>query len=172
MASLLSGILLPYLSADFESGDRQRLTKRLRQVVQVVSTLFSGAAIMFLLASPLIFQWMLGGRYDEARQILPLALLQCIWMSLFMLAQNLFVLYREGQTSRTHLARGLDAECSAQLSTDQFVRPGRFGGCYYDCQRHHPALMLNRLAREGQALGWNTWLACFAPTVLALAMVM
>ncbi len=170
VASLLSGILLPYLSADFESGDKQRLTKRLRQVLQLVATLFSGAAVVFLLASPLIFQWMLGGRYDEARRILPLALLQCIWMSLFMLAQTYLFCVEKGKHVALILLAGLIL--NAALNYPLIALFGLAGsvGSTTLASGVMLALVLRRMGTEGQNLGWTTWLACFAPTVLAAAM--
>lgn len=171
VASLLSGILLPYLSADFESGDKERLTRRMRQVLQLVATLFSCAAVVFLLASPLIFTWMLGGRYDEARHILPLAMLQCIWMSLFMLAQTYLFCIEKGKHVALILLVGL--AINAALN---YPLIGMFGlagsvaattiasGIIF-------ALVLHRMSREGQALGWPTWVACYAPAVLALGQI-
>ena len=172
VASLLSGVLLPYLSADFESGDKQRLTKRLRQVLQLVSTLFSGAAIGFLLASPLIFSWMLGGRYDDARQILPLALLQCIWMSLFMLAQTYLFCIEKGKHVAVILLFGLCL--NAALNYPLIAAFGLAGSVAATTIASGVifALVLQRLSREGQSLGWPTWLACFSPAVLAAAMVL
>lgn len=168
VASLLSGVLLPYLSADFESGDKQRLTKRLRQVLQLVSTLFSGAAIVFLLASPLIFNWILGGRYEEARRILPLALLQCIWMSLFMLAQTYLFCIEKGKHVALILLFGL--ALNAALNYPLIAALGLVGSVASTTIASGVifALVLHRLSREGQALGWTTWLACFAPVVLAI----
>lgn len=171
VASLLSGILLPYLSSDFESGDKERLAKRLRQVLQLVATLFSGAAVGFLLASPLIFNWMLGGRYDDAREILPLALLQCIWMSLFMLAQTYLFCIEKGKHVALILLLGLGLNAALN-----YPLIGMFGlagsvAATTIASGFIFALVLYRLGREGQALGWTTWLACFAPAVLSIAMI-
>ncbi len=171
VASLLSGILLPYLSADFESGDTQRLTKRLRQIMLLVSTLFSCAGVMFLLASPLIFSWMLGGRYEEARHILPLALLQCIWMSLFMLAQTYLFCIEKGKHVAVILLLGLGL--NALLNYPLIGLFGLAGSVAATTLASGVmfALVLHRLRREGQAMGWSTWLACFSPASLALAML-
>ena len=171
VASLLSGILLPYLSADFESGDKERLAKRLRQVLQLVATLFSGAAIVFLLTAPIIFQWMLGGRYEEARHILPLALLQCIWMSLFLLAQTYLFCIERGKHVALILLVGLGLNAALNYPLIGWFGLAGSVAATTLASGVIVALVLYRLGREGQSLGWSTWLACFAPTTLALAML-
>lgn len=169
VASLMSGILLPYLSADFEAGNRQRLCERLRHVLQLVSLLFSVASLIALLCSPLLFDWMLGGRYQEAQRILPLALLQCIWMSLFYLAQTYLFCMERGKQVTLILLVGL--ALNALLNYPLIAWWGLVGSVAATTWASGLilALVLWRISRDGQAVGWPTALCCLAPVGLALA---
>lgn len=168
VASLLSGILLPYLSADFESGDRERIRSRLQQVLQIVSIVFSVASLAAIVLSPILFDVLFTGRYEEARRILPLALLQCIWMSLFYLAQTyLFCLERGKQVSLIVL---LGLGLNAALNYPLILSFGLAGSVAATAVASAVilALLLWRIGREGQPLGWRTALVCFAPAGLLL----
>jgi O-antigen/teichoic acid export membrane protein len=168
VASLLSGILLPYLSADFEAGDRERLRRRLQQVLQMVAVVFSAAALAALVASPLLFDVLFAGRYEEARRIMPLALLQCIWMSLFYVAQTyLFCLERGKQVALTILC-GL--VLNAALNYPLILAFGLAGSVAATAIASGVilGLLLWRIGREGEPLGWRTAGVCFAPALLLL----
>lgn len=169
VASLLSGILLPYLSADFEAGDQRRLGERLRQILQMVSLLFSFASLVALVASPLLFDWMLSGRYQDAQRILPLALLQCIWMSLFFLAQTYLFCIERGKQVTLMLLAGL--VINALLNYPLIAWWGLAGSVAATTAASGIilALVLWRIRREGLPLGWCTSFCCFAPIGLALA---
>ncbi|MCC6510756.1 MAG: lipopolysaccharide biosynthesis protein [Pirellulaceae bacterium] len=171
VASLLSGILLPYLSADFESGDRQRLIDRMRQTLQTVAVLFGSAAIVAWVSSPIIFQWMLGGRYEEAEQILPLALLQCIWMSLFLLAQTYLFCVEKGRHVAGILVVGLIV--NALLNYPLIMAFGLAGsvGATTLASGLILACVLWRISVDGGSLGWRTTLLCFLPALLSLLML-
>jgi polysaccharide transporter, PST family len=91
IALMLAGILLPYLSADWEAGRKDSIQRRMQQVLSLLSLLFTGIAILSLLVSPLLFKTVFEGRYSTAEAILGLSLLQCIWTSMhFVSASYLF----------------------------------------------------------------------------------
>ena len=166
VGTLLSGVLLPYLSSDFESSDTDQLRKRLQQVLQLVSVMFTGAAIAALLASPLLFDVTLAGRYDEARSVLPLALLQSIWMSLFLLAQTVMFCLERGKQVAVILAFGLVLNIA--LNYPMIMSFGLAGSVAATAAANGVvlALLLWRIGREGYPLGWRTALICFVPVVL------
>lgn len=168
VASLLSGILLPYLSADFEAGDRERLRKRLEQVLQAVAVVFSSAALVAILASPLLFDVLFSGRYEEAQHILPLALVQCIWMSLFYLAQTYLFCLERGKQVALIILGGL--VLNAGLNYPLIIGFGLAGSVAATAIASAAilAVLLWRIGREGEPLGWRTAAICFAPAVLLL----
>lgn len=168
VASLLSGILLPYLSADFEAGNSERLRTRLQQVLQTVAIVFSVTAVAAIVASPLLFEVLFSGRYEEARSILPLALLQCIWMSLFYLAQTYLFCLERGKQVALIIFSGL--VLNAALNYPLILAFGLAGSVAATAVASGAilAVLLWRIGREGRPLGWRTAAICFAPAVLLL----
>ncbi len=86
IALMLGGILLPYMSKDWEAGQTLAIQRRMRQLLSLVSLLFTGLSVAAIIASPLLFDWLFSGRYAGAKAILNLSLLQCIWTSLSLIA--------------------------------------------------------------------------------------
>ena len=170
VAALLSGILLPYLSADFESGDSARLRKRLQQVLQMVALMFTGAALVAVLASPLLFEFTFSGRYSDAQAILPLALMQGIWMSLFLLAQMYLFCIERGKQVAVILALGLVVNLLLNYPLIPIFGLAGSVGATALANGLILALVLWRIGREGQPLGWRTAIVCFAPIVLVFGL--
>lgn len=171
VAALLSGIVLPYLSADLESGDVARMRRRLQQTLQVVTALFTVGSMVALLASPLLFELTLGGRYSQAQAILPLALLQAIWMSQFLLAQMVLLCLERGKQASMILAVGLVANVALNYP---LIAQFGLGGAVAATTLANAlilALLFWRIGRAGHPLGWRTTLICFSPAVPLLAMV-
>ncbi len=116
-----------------------------------------------------MFDWMLGGRYAEAQQILPIALVQCIWMSLFLLAQTYLFCMEKGKQVALILLAGLllnavlnyplitwyslHGSVTATTIASGFVLAG----------------VLWRIGREGNSLGWPTIAMCYMPALLLVA---
>ncbi len=171
VAALLSGVLLPYMSADYESGNRELLARRMRQVLQVVALLFSCASLVAILASPLLFDWMLGGRYEEAKSIMPLALVQCVWMSLFYLAQTYLFCIEKGKHVAVILAIGLTLNaCLNYLLIESFGLAGSVGATTI-ASGMMLVMLFWRISCEGIHLDRRTWLASIVPALVILAVV-
>ena len=66
LADLLAGAVMPYLSHDWESGAREKVSDRLNTVLKVTSfvMLAGGVAVMWI--APLLFHIAFEGRYDHA----------------------------------------------------------------------------------------------------------
>ncbi|MDA7980273.1 MAG: lipopolysaccharide biosynthesis protein [Pirellulales bacterium] len=88
VCGLLSDVALPHLSHDWEARRRQRVSDRINLMLKSLSIILTAGGITILAASPLIFDWMLGGKYHGGLSILPWATIGCIWYSLCMIAQN------------------------------------------------------------------------------------
>ena len=88
VADLLAGIVMPYLSHDWEAGARQRVSDRLNLVLKLTSLVTLAGGVVVLWAAPLLFHVAFQGRYDEGLAVLPWTLTYCVWYSLLLVAQN------------------------------------------------------------------------------------
>ena len=87
VSGIVGGILLPYLSHDWEAGSRPAVAAKLNLAIKLLGVaMFAGSALV-LLASPLLFGVAFHGKYDGGLAILPWTLTYCIWMALVPLAQ-------------------------------------------------------------------------------------
>jgi O-antigen/teichoic acid export membrane protein len=88
VADLLAGVVLPYLSHDWESGNKERVAQRVNLVLKFSSfTMLAGGA-MVLLAAPLLFEYAFHGRYDEGLKVMPATLTYCTWYGLLLIGQT------------------------------------------------------------------------------------
>lgn len=84
---LLGGVLIPYLSCDWEAGDRQRVTTRLNLLLKLSGLGVALASAVVLLAGPLLFDVILGGKFAAGFKILPWTLTSCVWFGILGIAQ-------------------------------------------------------------------------------------
>ena len=96
LATMISGVILPYLSADWESDRRDRAITTLRRVIVAVAAGFTAGGAFVLAIAPWLFGTLLEGRYAEGLQMMPLAMVFCIWGALFVVAQDYLWVVRRG----------------------------------------------------------------------------
>jgi len=87
LTGLLGGILLPYLSHDWEMGDRAAVGAKLNLAIKLLGMTMLAGGTVVLLGAPLLFGLALHGKYDGGLQILPWTLTYCAWMALIPVAQ-------------------------------------------------------------------------------------
>jgi len=87
-ATMIAGVLLPYLSHEWEAGRRSEVSHRVNLAIKLVALCFTAGAAAILLLSPILFGWILAGRYDAGLSVLPLTLTYCVWFSLFLVANT------------------------------------------------------------------------------------
>ncbi len=85
LAAMMAGLLLPYWSSEWESGQRPRLVDNYNTSIKLASVFFWFASIAAIMASPLLFQSLLDGQYNIAEACFPLALVHCVIASLVLL---------------------------------------------------------------------------------------
>jgi polysaccharide transporter, PST family len=107
VADLLAGIVLPYLSHDWEAGERARVSDRLNLVIKMTSLVTMAGGVVVLWAAPLLFHVAFEGRYDEGLAVLPWTLTYCVWYSLLLVAQNYIWCAERVKWSTVPLAAGL-----------------------------------------------------------------
>ena len=107
VAVMLSGVLLPYMSAHWEAGKPDKAKKQLNWTVKLVSLGFTAGGILVLFASPILFTWILEGRYDAGLRVLPLTLVYCTWFCLFIVGQNFLWVAEKGKWAALAIFAGL-----------------------------------------------------------------
>ncbi len=134
VAMMLSGVLLPYLAADWEAGKTEAIAARLRQMLYCASIGFMGLSVAALLVAPFLFRFGFAGRYAAAEFILPLALVQAIWAGLFLIAQSYLLCAERGRRLAVLLAIGVG--CNLILNWFAIQSFGLMGAVGADGHRH------------------------------------
>jgi O-antigen/teichoic acid export membrane protein len=88
VTSSLATMLTPYLSRDWEAGQREQLRVRMTLLVKVVGCGLTAASILILWISPLLFHDALKGKYLAGQAVLPWTLTYCVWFGMARMAQK------------------------------------------------------------------------------------
>ena len=107
LGTVVSGVLMPYLTADWESGRRRRVIYQIKKTLLLLSGLFTFGASVGLLIAPWMFQHLLGGRFEQGLQVMPLAFIFCSWASFVIIAQNYLWCAEKGRLVAIGLFFGL-----------------------------------------------------------------
>lgn len=97
VAAMLAGLLMPYMSQAWESGKKQRVTRQLNWTVKLISLSFTVGGVLVLWLSPILFDWILQGRYNDGLAVLPLTLVYCIWFSILTVGQDYLWVAEKGK---------------------------------------------------------------------------
>lgn len=107
LATMFSGVLLPYLTADWEAGKTEAVQRRVDQGLYGLSFGFTVCAAITLAVSPILFNELLQGRYKDGLAIQPIAFTFCIWAAMVTIAQNYLWVRERGALMGWTLAAGL-----------------------------------------------------------------
>jgi O-antigen/teichoic acid export membrane protein len=107
VANLLAGAVMPYLSHDWESGDRQRVSDRLNTVLKVTSFAMLAGGVAALWIAPPMFHVAFSGRYDQGLAVMPWTMTYCAWYSLLLVGQNYVWCAEKNKLAVLPLAAGL-----------------------------------------------------------------
>lgn len=166
IASLLGGILMPYLSASWELGDRERVGRQVKLALKGVAIGFTSIGVIVLLGSPLLFDWLLEGKYAAGESILPLTFVYCIWMSLAILAQDYLWCAEKGRLPSIAMLVGLVT--NLLLNYVLVPRLGLSGAVFATVIANAVALVL--ILKMNAMVGWTNdravWLAMLLPLTL------
>ena len=88
VATVLAGIIMPYFSAAWEAGDKQKVHRQVNWATKSVLLMFVFGGWLVLLAAPLLFESIFQGRYNDGLAVLPLTLVYCTYYSAFLVAQE------------------------------------------------------------------------------------
>ncbi len=88
LADMLAGIVMPYLSHDWERGERQLVSDRLNLILKLTAIGMLAASVLILMGAPLLFHVAFEGRYNEGLAVMPWTLAYCVWYAILIVAQN------------------------------------------------------------------------------------
>lgn len=88
IADLLAGVVMPYLSHDWEAGHREQVSDRLNLVLKFVSLGMLATGVVVLWFAPILFHVAFEGRYDDGLVVMPWTLTYCVFYALLIVAQN------------------------------------------------------------------------------------
>ncbi len=88
VAELLSALITPHLSHDWEAGRRESVLQRLNLILKGFTFATAAAALGALFISPWLFGVALEGKYAGGLAVLPWTLASCTWGSLAVVAAN------------------------------------------------------------------------------------
>ncbi len=114
IAMMLGGVLLPYLSADWEAKQPAKIHRRMQQVLSLTSLMFTVISIAALLIVPWLFEVYFQNRYQLATSILGISLVQCIWASVHIVGSSYLFCAERATSHSKNLLAGLC--CSVGLS--------------------------------------------------------
>ncbi len=104
VALMVAGAALPYLSKDWEAGRRAHVSRTLNVMLKgMLITMTIGAAICQI-ASPLLFDLLLQGRYAVGGSVLPWAFACFIWLGVAFMASQYLMCAEKGKWASLTLA--------------------------------------------------------------------
>ena len=107
IAAMLGGVLLPFMSAAWEAGRKDEACRQLNWTVKLTGLSFTISGILVLWSSPLVFDWILQGKYNAGLSVLPLTLVYCIWFSLYTVGQDYLWVAEKGKLATMAVGTGL-----------------------------------------------------------------
>lgn len=97
LATMVGGVLMPYLTADWEAGKQQEVREKLRRILFAMSVFFTAGAAVSLLLAPWFFENALQDRYSAGLSMMPMTFVFCIWISLGNIGQDYLWVAEKGK---------------------------------------------------------------------------
>jgi O-antigen/teichoic acid export membrane protein len=115
VADLLAGVVMPYLSHDWEAGARGRVSERLNLILKLAALVSFAGGVAVLWISPLLFHIAFGTRYEAGLAVMPWTMAACIWYGLLLVAQNYIWCAERAKLSTVPLGIGLFANIALNV---------------------------------------------------------
>ena len=165
---VISGTLLPYLSAAWERHEYNDARRLMRWTMKTTALGFLTVDLFILLAAPLLFNVALQGKYADGLAILPLTMVYSFWFCMITCAQN--ALWCNERMRWVVLALGIGLIANITLNSICIPLWGLHGTALATALANAICLatMLLILSREGWLVDRGTWLACGLPVIMTL----
>ena len=172
IAVVLGGFLLPYVTRKWESGEQNLAREQLRWSAKLISLGFTGAGLLMLVAAPLMFETVLGGRYADGYAILPITLVYCIWYSTLIVVIDYLWVLEKGKFVVAFMMVGL----VVNVAVNYFAIPicGLYGAVFGTAISNVVSLVMVHWfnQRHGLRMDRGLWLTIVVPLVLLLPLHM
>jgi O-antigen/teichoic acid export membrane protein len=168
VAELLTGLIMPHLSHDWEAGRRREMTARLNLAIKLTAIGMFAFGACVIVAGPMLFNIVLAGKYPLGLAVLPWTVAGCVWYSVYLIAQNYLWCAEKNWLQTAPLLLGLAANVLLNLV---LLPPYGLHGCVVAaacgaCVCLAAVLAVNR--RHGMTTDRGAWLAALAPAALGL----
>jgi O-antigen/teichoic acid export membrane protein len=166
LAMMFSGIVLPYLSADWERKQFDKIVQSMNGILINLSIVFTGLSVAALAAAPILFHGVLGSRFDPALEILPLGMMQATWSGLAMIAANYLLCAEKGRQNAVILAVCLVLNIAINWPLIHWL--GLYGAALASATSNAMLCLLIcwRIHREGCRMQLKTMIVCLLPLSL------
>lgn len=104
---MVAGILVPYLSTDWEARKFEAVRSRVKDMLLALCLLFTLGSGVAILLGPFMFETLLQGRYSDGMQLMPMALCFCTWNALVCVGQCYLLTAEKGRAIAIAMAAGL-----------------------------------------------------------------
>jgi polysaccharide transporter, PST family len=168
ISSMVAAVVLPYLIHEWEAGRRLMATRRQSLTLKLGGLALTAGGGLILLAAPLLFSWILRGKYDQGLSVLPWTLTYCIWLSLIMLAQNYLFCVERARLGTIAFFAGLMVNLALNLLLLPWL--GLVGAIMATAAGNATALMLMLYfcRAHGLVVDRHVILCCSLPALLVL----
>ena len=166
-ADVLSGIVMPHLSRDWEAGRHSEVGRQLKFCLKLTGLGMIAFGVVVLEFAPLLFDVVLQGKYSSGLAVLPWTLAGCVWFGIYLVAQNYLWCTEKTRLATLPLAIGLIVNIVLNL----LLLPhwGLVGAVVATGTSTLICLIAILLlsARHGMVLDRGLWLIAVAPVGLA-----
>lgn len=114
--AIVSKLILPYLSADWESGRRRLVSTKINLSVKLGGLALLGAATSFVLISDFLFDFLFRGKFPGGLEVLPFIVYFYVVSGLSFLVLNFFWCCEQGKFAILALFAGLVANVIVNAS--------------------------------------------------------
>lgn len=170
IADLLSGLVMPHLTHDWEAGRPQNVSKRLNVTIKLSSIAMMVFGVAVLAMGPLMFHTFWQHKFDDGLQVLPWTMAGCVWYGIYIIAQNYLWIAEKARLSTLPLFIGLllNVILNFILLPTQGLHGAVFATAISTCVCVLVVLWLNRV--HGMHVDVGTWLLSLAPTALGFGL--
>jgi len=107
LGTMLSNLLLPYMSAAWEAGEKNKVGSHVTDSLKLSSLVLWSVSLGLMAIAPWIYDIGLQYRYQLGLELQPACFLITIWSSLFLIAQNYLLCAERGRVVVVICATGL-----------------------------------------------------------------
>lgn len=79
VSNSLCHLVMPYLSEDWEAGRKQAVSDRVNFSMKLIGSMLATGSVLIVVAGPILFDVVFGGKYDAGYRVLPFTIAFCYW---------------------------------------------------------------------------------------------